>query len=72
MGMLTVQDAAERLHVSPKAIYAALADGRLTRHEQYGRVLVDEKEVENYTPIAGDGRPSKRKNRPVTRKEVTA
>ena len=63
MALITVQEAAERLSVTPKAIYYALREGKLTKHEQYGRTLVDEGEVANYTPIAGPDRPSKRRTK---------
>jgi excisionase family DNA binding protein len=65
VGLITVQEAAARLKVTSKAIYYALTEGNLTRHEQYGRILVDEEEVARYKPIAGGSRPSKRrKNQP--------
>jgi excisionase family DNA binding protein len=61
MTLITVQEAAERLKVTPKAVYFAIKDGKLTAQKQYGRVLVDEDQVAGYTPIGGAERPSKRK-----------
>jgi excisionase family DNA binding protein len=63
MGLITVQEAASRLNVTSKAIYFAISDGKLTRHEQYGRILLDEEEVARYKPIAGPERPSQRRPR---------
>ena len=59
MEFITVQDAAAMLKVSPKAIYYALTESRLTRHEQFGRVVLEKAEVEAYQPRAGVGRPRK-------------
>ena len=60
MEFTTVQDAADRLQVSPKAIYYALAENKLTRHEQFGRVVLDKAEVESYQPRAGANRPPRK------------
>lgn len=54
-----MQEAATRAGVSEKAIYYAIQAGNLTRHEQFGRVLLDASEVANYKPRAGAGRPAK-------------
>ena len=51
--LLTVQEAARLKNVHPKAIYYGLAEGKLTRHEQYGRILLDAAEVAAYQPRAG-------------------
>ncbi len=56
---MTVQDAAVMLNVSPKAIYYLLAKGKLTRHEQFGRVVLEKAEIAVYQPRAGVGRPRK-------------
>lgn len=61
MELITVQDAAGQLKVSPKAVYYALTEGKLTRHEQFGRVLLDKSEVLAYQPRAGADRPSRRR-----------
>lgn len=58
--LVTVQDAAAMLNVSSKAIYYAVAENKLTRHEQFGRVVLDKGEVEAYQPRAGENRPSRR------------
>jgi excisionase family DNA binding protein len=62
VSLITVQEAAQRLNVTHQAVYFAISEGKLTRYEQYGRVLLDEEEVANYKPIAGPERPPK--NRP--------
>lgn len=62
MTLITVQEAASRLGISAKALYYAITEGKLTRHEQFGRVLLDEKEVSAYKPRAGAGSPLKPKN----------
>lgn len=59
MELVTVQDAAALLNVSPKAIYYALTENKLTRHEKFGRVVLEKREVEAYQPRAGANRPSK-------------
>lgn len=56
MEFLTVQEAASKLSVSPKAVYYALTERKLTRHEMFGRVVLDSAEVEAYRPRAGAGR----------------
>jgi len=61
MTLITVSEAAQRLQVTNKAIYAALAAGKFTRYEQYGRVLLDEAEVSQYKPIAWGTRPAGRR-----------
>lgn len=63
MELITVQDAAARLSVTPKAVYYAIEAGSLTKHEQYGRVLVDAAEVANYRPRGYRDRPGKRAQR---------
>jgi hypothetical protein len=50
MELLTVQDAAERMGVSAKAIYYSLGHGKLTTHRQYGKILVDASELALYKP----------------------
>lgn len=67
-----MQEAADILKVSPKAIYYALTENKLTRHEQYGRLLLDKEEVKTYSPRAGVDRPSKRAGRPRKMQEVRA
>ncbi len=62
MDFVTVQDAAAMLRVSPKAIYYALTENKLTRHEQFGRVVLDKAEVNAYQPRAGGDRPSRRQS----------
>lgn len=69
MALITVQEAADRLKVTPKAVYWAIKDGKLTSQKQYGRLLVDEDEVAGYTPIGGSDRPSKRRVYPPAIKE---
>ena len=59
MELVTVQDAAALLNVSPKAIYYALTESKLTRHEKFGRVVLEKSEVEAYQPRAGANRPPK-------------
>jgi excisionase family DNA binding protein len=71
MNLITVQEAAQRLNVTDKAIYSALANGSLTRHEQWGRVLVDAEEVAAYTPRAYRDRPRAIRPRKTAAKEGT-
>jgi excisionase family DNA binding protein len=59
MGLITVQEAAVRLKVTVKALYYLLSEGKLTRHEQFGRTLVDEDEVTAYKPRGGGERPTR-------------
>lgn len=58
--LLTIKQAAERLKISDKAVYYAVQTGKLTRHEQYGKVLVSTEEVDAYKPRAFDGMPAGR------------
>ncbi len=60
MELITVQQAATQASVSEKAIYYALSAGNLTRHEQFGRMLIDVAELQAYRPRAGAGRLSRR------------
>jgi hypothetical protein len=55
MELLTVQDAAERAGVTVKAIYYSLGHGKLTRHKQYGKILVDLDELAKYRPRGHGG-----------------
>jgi hypothetical protein len=50
MELVAVQEAASRAGVTPKAIYYQINRGELTRHSQFGRVLVNLAEVERYKP----------------------
>ncbi|HEY3329102.1 MAG TPA: helix-turn-helix domain-containing protein [Capsulimonadaceae bacterium] len=52
MELMSVQEAAKKAGVTAKAIYYSIHNGKLTPHRQYGRVLVDVSEVENYKPRA--------------------
>jgi predicted DNA-binding transcriptional regulator AlpA len=61
MNLITVKEAAKKKGVSVKSIYYAISEERLTRHEQYGKVLVDEAEIDAYTPRGDGDRPSKKK-----------
>jgi hypothetical protein len=61
--LMTVQEAAAQANVTVKAIYYALTEGKLTRHEQYGRLLVDRGELAGYRPRAHGDRPSRRRTR---------
>ena len=46
--MLTVPEAAKRLRAKPQRVYDLLSDGRLTRHKDGSRVLVDRRELDAY------------------------
>jgi len=46
--MLTVPEAAAFLRAKPQRVYDLLSDGRLTRHKDGRRVLVDRQELERY------------------------
>lgn len=73
MAYITIQEAARRLSVSTSALYFALNQGHLTRHEQYGRILLDEDEVSKYEPRAYKGRPGRRVGgRPAKESEATS
>ncbi len=49
--MITVQDAAKRRGVTDARVYQWLSEGRLTRHEKFGRVLVDAGELDSLTEL---------------------
>jgi excisionase family DNA binding protein len=51
--LLTVPEAAEVARSKPQRIYDLLSDGRLTRHKDGRRVLVDRRELDAYL---GNGR----------------
>ncbi len=46
--LLTVPEAAELLRARPQRVYDLLSDGRLIRHKDGRRVLVDRQELERY------------------------
>jgi excisionase family DNA binding protein len=50
MELLTIQEAMEKLKISRSAIYQAMEAGKLTRHEMYGKPLLDADEVARYRP----------------------
>jgi excisionase family DNA binding protein len=52
--LLTVPEAAAFLRAKPQRVYDLLSDGRLTRHKDGRRVLVDRQELERY--LAGGRR----------------
>jgi excisionase family DNA binding protein len=52
--MLKVPEAAAFLRAEPQRVYDLLSDGRLTRHKDGRRVLVDRQELEGY--LAGNRR----------------
>ena len=52
--MLTVPEAATFLRAKPQRVYDLLSDGRLSRHKDGRRVLVDRQELEGY--LAGSRR----------------
>jgi excisionase family DNA binding protein len=52
---LTVREAAAELRAKPQRVYDLLSDGRLTRHKDGSRVLVDRRELDAYL---GNGRAS--------------
>lgn len=43
--MLTVSEAAALKGVTTERVYQWLSEGRLTRHEQYGRTLIEKGEL---------------------------
>ena len=43
--LLTVSEAASLLRAKPQRVYDLLSDGRLTRHKDGRRVLVDRQEI---------------------------
>ncbi len=46
--LLTVPEAAAYLRGKPQRVYDLLSDGRLTRHKDGRRVLIDRQELEHY------------------------
>lgn len=50
MELITIQEAMQRLNISRSAIYQALETGKLTRHEMYGKPLLDAAEIASYRP----------------------
>ena len=59
--MITVQDAAKRRGVTDARVYQWLAEGRLTRHERFGRVLVDAGELDSLAELPRGPKSRKRK-----------
>lgn len=53
--MLTIKEAAEELRAKPQRVYDLLSDGRLTRHKDGARVLVDREELNAYLGIKRRG-----------------
>ena len=72
MTMLTVAQAAARLGVTDKAVYAAIRAGKLTRYEDEGRLMLSLEEVKNYRPIAWGVLPAGRKAGRPRRKRGSA
>ena len=83
--LLTVQEATVRLGITRAALYAAMADGRLTYVEKYGKRLIDECALTAYLPapieVSGCGRKrrlierhcrSKEKTVPIVPTDLTA
>jgi excisionase family DNA binding protein len=54
--MLTVREAATFLRAKRQRVYDLLSDGRLTRHKDGRRVLVDRQELERYLDGGRRGR----------------
>ncbi len=50
MELISVSNAASRAGVTTKAIYYSLEHGKLTRHKQYGKLLIDFDELSRYQP----------------------
>jgi hypothetical protein len=66
LDLITIVEAARRLKLSRQSVYEAIWGGRLTRHERYGKMLVDAAEIAAYKPNnygekrhRGPGRPRK-------------
>ena len=53
--LLTVQETTARLGITRAALYAAMAAGRLSYVERYGKRLVDERALTSYSPRAYRG-----------------
>lgn len=70
--MRTVTEAAGVLGLSEKRIYRLIADGRITKQEQFGRILISDRELKRFQklprrngrpwPQNGAGRPRKAKS----------
>lgn len=73
MELITITEAMARLNVTRSTIYQALERGALTRHEQYGKPLLDAAEVAAYRPNNYQGKrkrgPGRPKKAPVAPKE---
>jgi excisionase family DNA binding protein len=54
--LLTVSEAAALLRAKPQRVYDLLSDGRLTRHKDGRRVLVDRQDLERYLEGSRKGR----------------
>jgi len=49
--LLTVQEAAQRLDVSPSTLYRAISEGRLpATRERYGRIVIHRDDLAAYEP----------------------
>lgn len=56
--MVTVTEAAKLLSLSPKRVYRLIADGRIRKREQFGRVLISEAELKRFQKLPrANGRP---------------
>jgi excisionase family DNA binding protein len=57
--LITVQVAAERKGVTDARVYQWIKEGRLTKYEQFGRVLIDASEIEALQAQRRGPKPSK-------------
>lgn len=56
--LMTVTGAAVALKLSEKRVYRLIADGRLRKREQFGRVLISEAEIKRFKRLPRpNGRP---------------
>ena len=56
--MRTVAEAADILDLSEKRIYKLIADGRIAKQEQFGRILISDRELRRFKKLPRrNGRP---------------
>jgi excisionase family DNA binding protein len=70
--MRTVTEAATMLDLSEKRIYRLIADGRIAKQEQFGRILISDTELRRFQKLPRrNGRPWPQTAQHVNRKSTS-
>ncbi len=69
--LLTVRQAADQIGVTHQTLRYALSRGKLRRHEQYGRILVDSADVARFQQARTHSAPPLAETLPDTHRAVT-